>query len=66
MGIIRVALLQMAACGTDQAANLSKGETFCRQAKAIGADIALFPEMWNVGYFLPEPDKPDERRTWQE
>jgi len=64
--IVNVALLQMAACGLDQAANRSKGEAFCRQAKTMGADIALFPEMWNVGYYLPDPAKPDERRPWQE
>jgi predicted amidohydrolase len=47
---ITVALLQMAACGNDQAANLAKGEEFCRRARVMGADIALFPEMWNIGY----------------
>jgi len=52
MGIIRIALLQMTACGDDQGANLEKGEIFCRRAADIGADIALFPEMWNVGYSL--------------
>ena len=30
--------------------NLQKGLEYCRKAKAIGADIVLFPEMWNVGY----------------
>ncbi len=66
MSVIKVALLQMAACGVDQAANLSKGEAFCRRARLMGADIALFPEMWNVGYYLPDPARPDERRAWQE
>lgn len=51
----KVALLQMAPAGTDQAANLTKAEAFCRQAKAMGADLALFPEMWNNGYDLPSP-----------
>jgi predicted amidohydrolase len=46
---IRVALLQMTGCGHDRAANQSKGELFCRRAKVLGADIALFPEMWSVG-----------------
>jgi N-carbamoylputrescine amidase len=50
MSALRIALLQMAACGSDQEANLAKGELFCRRARAMGADIALFPEMWNVGY----------------
>ena len=50
MSTINVALLQMSSCGTDQEANLAKGETFCRRARELGADIALFPEMWNIGY----------------
>ena len=58
MAILRVALLQMAPCGADQEANLAKGEAFCRQARAMSADIALFPEMWNIGYagYAPEVD----------
>ena len=50
MSILRVALLQMAPGGADQEANLAKGEAFCRRARQMGADIALFPEMWNIGY----------------
>lgn len=53
---ITVALLQMAACGSDQVANLAKGEAFCRRARSMGADIALFPEMWNIGYTSFAPD----------
>jgi len=53
----------MASHGTDQAANLAKGDAFCRRAHALGADIALFPEMWNIGYTLcPLPDLPDADR----
>ncbi|HVX29472.1 MAG TPA: carbon-nitrogen hydrolase family protein, partial [Nitrolancea sp.] len=47
---LTIALLQMTACGSDQDANREKGADFCRRARAMGADIALFPEMWNVGY----------------
>ncbi len=47
---LQIALLQMTAHGNDQAANLAKGEAYCRRAKALGADLALFPEMWNIGY----------------
>lgn len=61
---LKVALLQMASCGPDQAANLEKGERFCREARAMGADIALFPEMWSNGYTLPETDSPAERAAW--
>lgn len=52
MPILTVALLQMAACGAGQAA---KGEAYCRRAAAMGADIALFPEMWSNGYDLCPP-----------
>ena len=54
---IKVALLQLHACGTDQETNLKKGDQFCRQAKTMGADIALFPEMWNIGYKFYDPDE---------
>ncbi len=64
MHSVKVALLQMTASGSDQQANLSKGETFCRQAKHLGADIALFPEMWNIGYTLPKISAPEEHATW--
>lgn len=33
--------------------NLRKGVSACRRAKDMGADIALFPEMWSSGYFIP-------------
>jgi N-carbamoylputrescine amidase len=58
MGVLKVALLQMTPFGADQVANQAKGEEFCRQARQMGADIALFPEMWNIGYstYCDEPD----------
>ena len=60
MSMLRVALLQMAAAGLDQEANLAKGEAYCRQGRRLGADIALFPEMWNIGYtsYCAEDDEP--------
>lgn len=64
MSILKVALLQMVSCGSDQEANLRKGEDFCRQARAMGADIALFPEMWNVGYRFFTEDTPESRQVW--
>jgi N-carbamoylputrescine amidase len=53
---LNVALLQLAASGYDQAANLEKGVAACRRAAARGADLALFPEMWNVGYAFEDAD----------
>lgn len=46
-----IALLQLAPAGTP-AGNLEKGLEACRRAKALGADIALFPEMWSSGYHI--------------
>ena len=51
--MFRVALLQMLS-GQSQQESLEKGLAFCRQAKAMGADLALFPEMWNIGYTFPD------------
>jgi predicted amidohydrolase len=47
---LNVALIQRAAMGNDIAANLDLAERACRDAKALDADIALFPECWSVGY----------------
>ena len=51
MNIFIVALLQLLPTGS-QEGNLRKGLEFCKKAKQMGADIALFPEMWNSGYNL--------------
>lgn len=48
-----VALLQLLPGSTPEE-TMKKGISACRQAKAAGADIALFPEMWNCGYRIPE------------
>lgn len=65
MKMIRVALLQMNGCGLERAASLAKGETFCRRARALGADIALFPEMWSTGMTFFDPQRDGERERWQ-
>jgi predicted amidohydrolase len=65
MNTIRIALLQMTGCGTDRAASLAKGEAFCRRARALGADIALFPEMWSTGMTFFDPQRAGDRERWQ-
>jgi N-carbamoylputrescine amidase len=62
---IRVALLQMTGCENDRGANLSKGEIFCRRARAMGADVALFPEMWSIGMTFFNPEHEGSREHWQ-
>lgn len=49
MSLLKIALLQIAP-GKTQEENLEKGIRCCRRAGAMGADIALFPEMWSNGY----------------
>ena len=51
--ILKVALLQIMP-GENLQENLEKGLSACRKAKELGADIALFPEMWSDGYQIPE------------
>lgn len=46
---MKIALLQIAAQNTLDS-TLAKGISFCRKAKEMGADIALFPEMFSNGY----------------
>jgi predicted amidohydrolase len=45
----RVALLQIESFGIDQSRNLEKGMERCREAKSLGADLVVFPELWNIG-----------------
>jgi predicted amidohydrolase len=65
MTVIKVALMQMTGCGHDRSAALSKGELFCRRARAMGADIALFPEMWSTGMTFFNPVQENARERWQ-
>ena len=53
MNSLKVALLQLLPENSIDN-NLREGLQACRKAKNMGADIALFPEMWSVGYRIPE------------
>lgn len=48
----KVAILQLNAIN-DSNKSLIKGIEACQKAKQLGADIAVFPEMWNIGYEMP-------------
>lgn len=63
--MLTVALLQIESDGDNQAANLKKADEFCRKAAAKGADIALMPEMWNIGYGGFEGTSEDAVKQWQ-
>lgn len=64
--ILEVALLQMSSFEFDQEANKLKGGQFCRKAKEAGADIALFPEMWNIGYTEFDEKQAGAKEQWQQ
>jgi predicted amidohydrolase len=46
---VTVALLQMLP-GNNVDENILIADRYCRQAAGMNADIALMPEMWNIGY----------------
>lgn len=48
MGMLNVALAQILP-GKTLEENREIGLDACRKAKAAGADIVLFPEMWSSG-----------------
>ena len=62
MSKLKIALLQIAPTGTLDG-NLKKGVSACKNAKSLGADIALFPEMFSIGYDIY--DRPSEEWTKQ-
>lgn len=53
MNGLKIAMLQILPEETLEG-NLEKGIRCCKKAKALGADIAVFPEMWSTGYRIPE------------
>ena len=54
--VFRIALLQLMPEKSLEG-QLEKGRAACRKAKEMGADLALFPEMWSDGYFLPQTEE---------
>ncbi|MBR6790498.1 MAG: carbon-nitrogen hydrolase family protein [Oscillospiraceae bacterium] len=65
MESLKVALLQLKPAGTLEG-NLKKGADACRKAAAMGADIALFPEMWSNGYGIPSKWGPPVPENWKD
>ena len=62
--LLKVALLQMKPAGHNQEANREKADAFCRRAAEMGADVALMPEMWNIGYTRFDPKVPGDREAF--
>lgn len=52
----KIALLQLLP-GKTLEEQLNKGIEACRKASETGADVALFPEMWSDGYYLPQDEE---------
>ena len=59
-----LALLQIAPVGNDPGKNLEKGIRSCREAKTRGADLVVFPELWNIGS-TPCPLDAIGRQAWE-
>lgn len=53
---MKIALLQLLP-GSGLEEQFQIGEDACKKAKDMGADIALFPEMWSDGYAIPQDEK---------
>lgn len=53
---LKIALLQLMPDSTIEN-NMLIGIEACKKAKVMGSDIALFPEMWSIGYTFPESVK---------
>lgn len=50
---LKIAYLQLLP-GKNLQEQFEIGKNACEKAKEMGADIALFPEMWSDGYYLPQ------------
>ena len=73
MNTLKVGLIQHRAIANNIDENLKLGLKYIDEAKKLGADIVLFPEMWSNGYEPPFSDAFDnpfngnyeeERRKW--
>jgi predicted amidohydrolase len=60
-----IAMLQIEPGGSDQGGNLAKGLESCRKAKALGADLVVFPELWNIGVTKSPLDR-EGRQRWMD
>ena len=56
---LSIAMMQLSPTST-KANSLEKGLEACRSARKMGADLAVFPEMWNIGYQFPEDTRNSE------
>ena len=73
VAFMNIALVQKRAVPNDRDGNLALAVRYIREARAMGADLVLFPEMWSHGYAPPfdgafdDPMNPafeEERKAW--
>ncbi len=62
---LKIAMLQIRS-QPDQQWNLKKGIEFCKLAGEKGADIAVFPEMYNIGYHAIDFGQPNAIEKWKD
>jgi predicted amidohydrolase len=60
---LTIALIQATYPGSTEAA-LERARDLCREARRRGADLALFPEMWTIGYSFFDPAEVDGYQGW--
>lgn len=60
-----IALIQRSSAGNDIVTNMRLADEACRDAKALGADVALFPECWSVGYTSRHGLRFDPVQLWR-
>lgn len=63
--LFRIAMIQKSAVPLDAEKNRVLALEYCRQAKELGADLALFPEMWSTAYARPKSFEPADIRDWR-
>ncbi len=62
---LSIALLQILPPNTkNETEFIVKGEEYCRRAADQGADIVLFPELWNIGYTFPAKHSKNDIEEW--
>lgn len=55
--VMKIAIVQMNIAFADPEQNFSKVEKFVEEGAKAGADVLVFPEMWNVGYALKDLER---------
>ena len=62
--LFHIALVQKSAVPLNEQQNLQLAVKACREAKQLGADLVLFPEMWSTAYAFPEQENESAVRVW--